>query len=550
MTAAQNPPSSPRPGAGPASALHQFRRILESNNRVIETITNMERALGGEYVFDRAFLNSAVSDLLALVREVIYSLNTLADQRYLSLYDRFTLIANHLGDLVSGGPGPYDRHLTMPYAALHRDLDYLVGAKNATLGEIANQLKLPTPEGFALTAEAYRLFLEEDGLGQDLQEVLTAPGDNAFRTAAMAGRLASAKFPEALVAAVADELELLMQRQPRLTGLAVRSSAVGEDSCRSCAGQFLSILNVKPIATEILAAYRQVVASRFAAPVLDYLGPKVSVMDYPMAVAVQTMVDAKAAGVIYTRDPLQPDAEQLLITAVAGSGAKLVGGRAAADRYILDRHFPFALQGSEIMAGEAETILADGHRPLDLLENGLRRGSALLSASQLRILAETALLLEKTFDGPQDIEWALAAGGPPVLLQSRPLRMPKKPPPPPAAVAEELARATVLMADCGSVVQLGVAAGPWSMSPRKASPPIFRWAALPSVTRPAPASAPSSARPPRLLPTSAAPPSTWLLLPGNTGPRLSSAPDSMHDSAGRRGSDRGRGKQTSICRTD
>ena len=136
---------------------------------------------------------------MALVREVIYSLNSLADQHYLELYDRFTAIANHLTDLVSGGPGPYDFRLTLPYQLLHRDLDYLVGAKNATLGEIANQLKVQTPDGFALTTTAYNLFLDEDGLGQDLQQLLSAADNSASRAAAIADRLNRARLPAAVV---------------------------------------------------------------------------------------------------------------------------------------------------------------------------------------------------------------------------------------------------------------------------------------------------------------------------------------------------------------
>jgi len=446
-------------GAGAAAILHQFRRILENNNRVIETITKMERALGGEYVFDQAFLNSVVKEVLALVREVIYSLNAIADQRYLELYDRFTAIGNRLTDLVSGGPGPFDARLTLSYALLHRDLDYLVGAKNATLGEIANQLKLPTPDGFALTATAYELFLEEDGLGDDLQLLLHGPGDSSAKAAVMAQRLADARLPAALIDAVSAELVALGRRR-KLSTLAVRSSAVGEDSCRSCAGQFVSVLNVKPKPALVLDAYRQVIASRFTAVVLDYLGQEASVRDFPMAVCVQTMVDAGSAGVIYTRDPLQPNANRLLLTAVAGSGAKLVGGRAGADRYVLDRHHPFSLQNSELLAAPTrQTPAKDGDFPLELLDNGLRRGTALLLPSQLRTLAETALLLEKAFDGAQDIEWALEADGSPVLLQSRPLILPAQPMPPPADVAAELRKATVLMRDCGSIVQLGVASG-------------------------------------------------------------------------------------------
>ncbi len=110
-----------------AAALSRFRRILENNNRIIERIARLEQALGGEYIFDQAFLDSSLDQLAGLVREVIYSLNAISGQRYQGLYRRFTEIVNHLADLASGGPGPYDRQLVLPYHLLNRDLDYLVG---------------------------------------------------------------------------------------------------------------------------------------------------------------------------------------------------------------------------------------------------------------------------------------------------------------------------------------------------------------------------------------------------------------------------------------
>jgi pyruvate,water dikinase len=442
-----------------AAALSRFRRILESNNRIIERIARLEQALGGEYIFDQAFLDSSLDQLSGLVREVIYSLNAISGQRYQGLYQRFTEIINHLADLASGGPGPYDRQLVLPYRLLHRDLDYLVGGKNAVLAEIGNQLQIATPDGFAITATAYHLCLASDGLGARIEAVLAEEGDNGAKAQAISELMQAAELPAELVAAVGEELAALKARQPEAAAVAVRSSAVGEDGIRSFAGQFLSRLDIPPELGPVLAAYRQLLASRFAAPVLDYLGPTARAAEIPMAVAVQTMVAARCAGVLYTRDPARPAAEEMLVGAVFGHGAQLVDGSASADRYLLSRRHPFGLRHSEIIDRSSDPEFIATFAPQEMTSSGRRRGSALLLPEQLRELAEIGLLLEKSFDGPQDLEWGLGPHGM-VLLQCRTLALPVAPPPPPEAVAAELKRATVILHGRGQVVQLGIAAGP------------------------------------------------------------------------------------------
>jgi pyruvate,water dikinase len=442
-----------------AAALSRFRRILENNNRIIERIARLEQALGGEYIFDQAFLDSSLDQLSGLVREVIYSLNAISGQRYQGLYRRFTEIINHLADLASGGPGPYDRQLVLPYRLVNRDLDYLVGGKSAMVAEISNQLQIATPDGFAITATAYQLCLATDGLGERIEAVLAGSADNGTKAVAIGELVQAAELPAELVAAVGEELAALMARHPEALTVAVRSSAVGEDGVRSFAGQFLSQLNLAPESAPVLTAYRQLLASRFAAPVLDYLGANARAAEVPMAVAVQTMVPARCAGVLYTRDPARPVAEVMLVGAVLGNGAKLVDGSAPADRYLLSRRHPFGLRHSEIVDRSSDPEFNVVITPQERVASGRRRGSALLLPDQLRELAEIGMLLEKSFDGPQDLEWAIGPDGP-VLLQCRPLALPVAPPPPPEAVAAELQRATVLLHGRGQVVQLGIAAGP------------------------------------------------------------------------------------------
>ncbi|MDH3392833.1 MAG: PEP/pyruvate-binding domain-containing protein, partial [Desulfobulbaceae bacterium] len=383
----------------------KFRRILECNNAVIEKISEMESALGGEYVFDQAFLRSALAELGKLVREVVYSLNDLADNRYLPLYERFEAIHNHLQDLVSSGPGPYAGRLALPYSLLNRDLDHLVGAKNANLGEIRNYLHLPTPDGFALTGAAYNLFMEENDLFATITAVLQATPDNSERAERIGKLFAAAVMPGSIKETVQEQLEILQANIGAKKKLAVRSSGVGEDGSRSFAGQFLSLLPVKPKLKAVLAAYQQVLAARFTARVLEYIDDVMDVRAVPMAVAVQEYIPVREAGVIYTLDTTAAqDRELLTITATRGAGEELVSGRTDGDRYHLSRQHPFAPVRS-VLSGDA------GVDPQQVGAGGLRRGSATVERAGFSQLAEAGMLLEKAFDRPQDIEWGRDAEG-------------------------------------------------------------------------------------------------------------------------------------------
>ncbi|MFA6283660.1 MAG: PEP/pyruvate-binding domain-containing protein [Desulfurivibrionaceae bacterium] len=438
-----------------ATSFRLFRRLLSLNNAVLEKIGRMEGALSGEYVFDRKFLSEAVAGLNELVREVVSCLGSLTSNRYLALYDRYEEIAGKLSALALDYAGPYDRNLTLSYALLNSDFEELAGGKNATLSEIRNNLQLRTPDGFAITAAAYREFMEANDLFARIDAIRAAPGSSKKHSERIAGSLRQARFPERLVAAVQDELQQLLKRAGGPALLAVRSSGVGEDAeTRSFAGQFTSVLEVRPELSSVLDAYRRVIGSRFSVAALEYLGPKASSRDIPMAAGVQPMIQARVAGVTYSRDPESPEKNQLLITSLRGAARDLVSGRRQADRFVMSRVWPFVPLTSEIvMPGSFPST----REAFDLLPSGMRRGSASLAPKELARLAEQALLLEKTFGEPQDIEWALADE--PVILQSRPLSLPAKPPPLPGELAAELAAATPLMSGKGQVAHLGIAAG-------------------------------------------------------------------------------------------
>ena len=179
---------------------------------------------------------------------------------------------------------------------------------------------------------------------------------------------------------------------------AVRSSAVGEDGRMSFAGQFDTLLDVAPEA--LAPAYRTVLASRYNNHAILYrLTGGFTEVDTPMAVLVMPMLDARAAGVLYTRDPRDDTADRMLIDAVEGLAEAMVRGEKVASTLLARRSHP-----GEIEASHDSKATASPLTPHDV-----------------RALVELGLKLEAHSGRPLDIEWVVTKGGALKVVQCRPL---------------------------------------------------------------------------------------------------------------------------------
>jgi pyruvate,water dikinase len=216
----------------------------------------------------------------------------------------------------------------------------------------------------------------------------------------------------------------------------VRSSAVGEDGALSFAGQFESVLHVPRESLD--AAYARVVASRWADRALTYrLLASFSEAETPMAVLFLPMLEARKAGVCYTRDPRDPSAERMLVNAVAGLADKLVSGSAV---------------GAEIVVDRREPHTATAAAPPAEAPAGAESG---LTADEAAGLAHAALRVEAYFGAAQDIEWVVGGDGRVAVVQARPLSLA-----PPAPATEAAAPAAHPLLRGGITVFPGRAIGP------------------------------------------------------------------------------------------
>ena len=176
--------------------------------------------------------------------------------------------------------------------------------------------------------------------------------------------------------------------------VAVRSSAVGEDSAdHSFAGQFDSFLNVRR--NEVPDRCRDVWASGASERVASYGRERGAAVARPAAL-VQRMVDARAAGVAFSADPVSGRRRLAVVSAVPGLGEKLVSGECDADTFAVNRE------------GRTE-------------RRELADDSACVDDVEVARVAELAVACAKAFGSPQDIEWAIGQNGDLWLLQSRPI---------------------------------------------------------------------------------------------------------------------------------
>jgi pyruvate,water dikinase len=229
-------------------------------------------------------------------------------------------------------------------------------------------------------------------------------------------------IPPALEQEILGHYDHLVERTGTRIPIAVRSSAVGEDSEFSFAGQFLTILNVPR--EELCRAYLRVVASLFSPEAMHYR----FLHDIPgesarMAVGFLAMVEAVASGVVFSRDPGRPDLHDILIQAVKGLGVTLVDGRTSPEIVLVSRAPAQAVITCSPSSQESRMVLSPGS---GLKEEVLASGEAeepCLTEDEALLLARWALLLEKHFGSPQDMEWAKGKDGQTILVQSRPLRL-------------------------------------------------------------------------------------------------------------------------------
>ena len=404
-----------------------FLKLLESNSALLEIITDIEVKLQGRDVFGSAYIRSQSSRCIFHALRMMRSFESLSGKSIPALHERLGIIRRQVGSLVDREKSAETAPFIMKYERVGRGDEAAAGGKNAHLGEIRRRLGLSTPQGFIITSAAFRRFFDEEDLWDEINKQMMNPDTDDPESLQKISEdiqrlILSAPLPESVAEAVVQAHRTLAENEgvsPDELRIAMRSSAFGEDSELSYAGQYLTVLNVPP--RNLLETYKKIVASLYTPRALAYrLLKGISDNDVAMSVGCLVMIRSQCSGVMYTRHPFDKEDDRIHIHAVFGLGPYAVDGVVTPDEYIVNKA-EFAVDSIKI--AEKHVMLgADDEGGLSerAVSPGMT-GRPCLSEDLIRRLADAGLRLEAHFNRPQDVEWALDEQRNLYILQSRPL---------------------------------------------------------------------------------------------------------------------------------
>jgi len=309
------------------------------------------------------------------------------------------------------------------FQELGQDQNSLVGKKCANLGEIA-KIGLPVPPGFALSVRAYEDFLRETNAIQEIKNYLQRfhggiESIELFNEASREIRqiVESKRMPEAMRRTVLSFYDSLCQKC-NMDDVAVATRSAGPVSHP---GQYETYLNVRG-EQDLLEKIIKVWASSFNPRSLAFRSRKgIPLESDPIGVAVLKMVNARAAGVIFTADPNTGDTSKMIVEANWGLGESVVGGESMPDTYIITKE---SLQIYERKLGTKQKCVI--FKGLGVAEEDTpfhKRSAFCLKDEEVAEVGRLAVALEKHFGVPQDAEWAIDEDSPfpenIILLQTR-----------------------------------------------------------------------------------------------------------------------------------
>jgi pyruvate,water dikinase len=315
-----------------------------------------------------------------------------------------------------------------------------VGGKNASLGEMISQLTakgVRVPTGFATTAHAYREFLAQDGLDDRINAELDRLDVEDVTALAVCGNkirewIMTASFPKALLDGIAEHYQTLTTQMGDSVSFAVRSSATAEDlPDASFAGQQESFLNIRGL-DNILHAIKEVFASLYNDRAISYRVHKGFIhADVALSAGVQRMVrsDIGSSGVMFTMDTESGFDEVVFITSAYGLGETVVQGAVNPDEFyvhkpLLAGGFPAIIRrslGSKMIKMVFTDANQAGKSTITVPVDPVQSTQFSLTNDEILELARYAMIIEKHYERPMDIEWGKdGVDGKLYILQARP----------------------------------------------------------------------------------------------------------------------------------
>ncbi|GAQ94785.1 pyruvate, water dikinase [Thermodesulfovibrio aggregans] len=303
----------------------------------------------------------------------------------------------------------------------------IVGGKNASLGEMLRNLTpkgINIPDGFAVTAEAYKYFIKSNNLDEPLRKILSTIDKSNVEDLKNKGKkirklMLQAKMPEDLKQAIIKAYQEMEEKYGKDVDVAVRSSATAEDlPDASFAGQQETYLNITG-AQRVVEAVQKCFASLFTDRAISYRIDKgFDHFSVYLSAAVQKMVrsDKASSGVMFTLDTESGFRDVVYITGSWGLGEYVVQGTVNPDEFYVFK--PTLKQGyraiisKKLGAKQQKLIYGNSKTPTIGVKTTLQeRQNFVLNDEEILTLARWAIEIEDHYGKPMDIEWAKDGDG-------------------------------------------------------------------------------------------------------------------------------------------
>jgi pyruvate, water dikinase len=406
-----------------------FRDFLKHNNNALKMIADMEQIFHSGRPFTIPFMKTKYRRLLESVSGVIGSLKVISGKEFPLLKRGIDEIDTAVSEELRPAYHYATHDLVLHFEDITPELKKMVGAKAGHLAFIKNSLGLPVPDGFAITALAFEKFIQENKLSEKIEDALSGlspdfTGNLESISEELRTMIMTSEVPQDIIHAILKAYHALEAKTRKGVRIAMRSSAIGEDTEATFAGQYTTVLNVTQ--ENIINAYKTVIASKYSPRAISYrLHYGLDDHETPMCVAGVTMINSMASGVVYTGDDASGDFNLVKISAIWGLGEHLVDGSASPDIFLVDKKNK-SIRKKEINRKDNRLVTLDtGGTKLEKVPEG-EKDKASLDDDNVTRLADYSLTLEAAFGSPQDIEWALDEKRSLFILQARPLSQAEK----------------------------------------------------------------------------------------------------------------------------
>jgi pyruvate,water dikinase len=413
------------PATGTAEELlrakyHCFRELLSLNSECLELLAGVQEDLQ-DVPPRQDLLGGRIGAIFQKAEGIVAALEKLSGRRYASLLTGVRAQRREVESYIAACQERETPRLSASLFEIDMAAIEEAGGKAAALGEVKKKLGLAVPDGYVITTEAYRQFCGIP-LWTTIRNALRKADLNdldSLREISATLRKLVLELPLSRAIEIAiTERAMILDKHGR--GLAVRSSAVGEGGERTFAGQFVSLINV-PTARAV-EAYKRVIAGRFSERAIFYrLSTGLTEVDSPMAVLFLPVIRARAAGILYTRDPKDPKSRSLWITATRGLALDIASGRVPADLFVVSRGRAHEILESSLVRKEEEIVALSGGGLERCAVDSASVRMPSLKPGEVQLLADCGVRIESHFGVPQDVEWALDEQGKAWILQARPL---------------------------------------------------------------------------------------------------------------------------------